>query len=68
MLFTYLFSTHRFKHLLKLDTQLLHIIHQDTRLRTDGERERGFIRKDVELAEMSWKVSGERLTIFSLSQ
>jgi len=37
LLLSYLFGTHRFKHLLKLDTQLLDIIHQDARLRTKRE-------------------------------
>lgn len=44
LLLSYLFGTHRFKHLLKLDTQLLDIIHQDAWLRTNRETQR-FIRE-----------------------
>lgn len=36
----YLFGTHGLKHLLQLDTQLLHIIHQYTRLHRGRERYR----------------------------
>lgn len=45
LLLSYLFGTHRFKHLLKLDTQLLDIIHQDAWLRTNKETQRDLLRK-----------------------
>lgn len=45
LLLSYLFGTHRFKHLLKLDTQLLDIINQDTWLRTKRQTQRDLLEK-----------------------